>query len=77
MDFETFLKDKKTVNAVIRSLEVMGEGIKRIPDEIRDDFIDRTLSYVRTSFDSSAATSLWINWTLEGSRGHLGFRRRE
>ena len=29
------MKDRKTINAVIRSLEVMGEASKRIPDEVR------------------------------------------
>ncbi len=29
MDFEEFAVDKKTINAVIRSLEVMGEAAKR------------------------------------------------
>jgi len=35
MSFEVFAADKKTVNAVIRSLEVMGEAAKRIGDDIR------------------------------------------
>ena len=32
---ETFAKDRKTINAVIRSLEVMGEAAKKIPEPIR------------------------------------------
>jgi uncharacterized protein with HEPN domain len=36
MDFESFMKDKKTVNAVVRSIEVVGEATKRIPKSIRD-----------------------------------------
>ena len=35
MSFETYTKDRKTINAVIRSLEVIGEASKRIPDELR------------------------------------------
>ncbi|MBM4249073.1 MAG: DUF86 domain-containing protein [Euryarchaeota archaeon] len=35
MDLETFRKDRKTINAVVRSLEVMGEAAKRIPEGIR------------------------------------------
>ena len=31
MDYESFAADKKTVNAVIRSLEVLGEATKQIP----------------------------------------------
>lgn len=33
--YRSFSKDRKTINAVIRSLEVMGEAAKRIPDEVR------------------------------------------
>jgi len=35
MSFEDFEKDKKTVNAVIRSLEVLGEATKKIPKPLR------------------------------------------
>ena len=35
LDFDAFAKDRRTVNAVVRSLEVMGEAAKRIPAEIR------------------------------------------
>jgi len=38
MSFNDFIKDRKTVNAVIRSLEVMGEAVKKIPQEIRDKY---------------------------------------
>jgi len=36
MTFDDFKKDKKTVNAVIRSIEVIGEATKKIPDSVRD-----------------------------------------
>ena len=36
MDFEDFITDKKTTNAVIRSLEIIGEAVKKIPDNIKD-----------------------------------------
>lgn len=35
MDFNIFIGDKKTINAVIRSLEIMGEASKKIPEELR------------------------------------------
>ena len=38
MDFDTFSKDEKTIFAVIRALEVLGEAVKRIPDEIRERY---------------------------------------
>ena len=35
MSFEAFTQDRKTVNAVIRSLEVIGEAAKHIPENLR------------------------------------------
>lgn len=36
MTYETFAADKKTVNAVIRSLEVLGEATRHIPTPFRN-----------------------------------------
>ena len=33
--FDQFQSDKKTLNAVVRAIEVIGEAAKRVPDEIR------------------------------------------
>jgi len=35
MDLDTFQADDKTTSAVMRKLEVIGEAVKQIPDEIR------------------------------------------
>jgi uncharacterized protein with HEPN domain len=40
MTYETFASDRKTVNAVIRSLEVLGEATKRIPASFRQKHPD-------------------------------------
>ena len=40
MSFEDFCSDKKTVKAVIRSLEIIGEASKRMPIELRLDHPD-------------------------------------
>ena len=37
LDFDSFQKDKKTVYAVIRAVEIMGEASKNIPDGIRTE----------------------------------------
>lgn len=37
MDFEKFKKDDKTISAVIRKFEIIGEATKQIPDEIRNN----------------------------------------
>ncbi|HJW89568.1 MAG TPA: DUF86 domain-containing protein [Anaerolineales bacterium] len=36
MSYEEFTADKKTINAVLRSIEVIGEAVKHIPDDIRN-----------------------------------------
>lgn len=33
--YEIFVKDRKTINAVIRSLEVIGEAVKNLPKDIK------------------------------------------
>lgn len=35
MDYESFIKDNKTVDAVIRNFEIIGEAAKGIPEDIR------------------------------------------
>jgi uncharacterized protein with HEPN domain len=35
MDYETFSGDDKTIFAVIRACEIIGEAVKNIPDSIR------------------------------------------
>ncbi len=38
MDYEKFRNDEKTVFAVIRALEIIGEATKHIPNEIRQNY---------------------------------------
>ena len=35
--FETFSSDEKTVDAVVRNLEILGEATKQVPDFVRSD----------------------------------------
>ena len=35
MDLETFEEEDKTTSAVMRKLEIIGEAVKQIPDEVR------------------------------------------
>ena len=46
MDFKSFSSDRKTINAVVRSLEVMGEAAKRIPDDVREKYQEIPWKYM-------------------------------
>lgn len=35
MSFEQFVKDKKTLHAVVRNIEIIGEASKNIPDSVK------------------------------------------
>lgn len=38
MEYEDFEKDVKTVYAVVRALEIIGEAVKKIPDEVKNKY---------------------------------------
>jgi len=40
MSYDEFVEDTKTVYAVIRAIEIMGEAVKNIPEEIREKYPD-------------------------------------
>lgn len=38
IDEEEFYKNSEKQDAVLRRLEIIGEAVKRIPDDIRDEY---------------------------------------
>jgi uncharacterized protein with HEPN domain len=36
MEFEQFLADDRTFDAVLRNLQIIGEAVKNIPDDVRE-----------------------------------------
>ena len=40
MDFDDFVEDEKTVDAVIRNLEIIGEAVKNLPEEFKAMYPD-------------------------------------
>jgi len=38
MSYDQFAADKKTFNAVVRSVEIIGEAAKNVPDDIRGKY---------------------------------------
>jgi uncharacterized protein with HEPN domain len=37
MDYDGFVRDTKTQDAVIRNIEIIGEAAKNIPDRVKED----------------------------------------
>ena len=40
LDFESFAGDPRTIDAVVRNLEIFGEAAKRVPDDVRGKAAD-------------------------------------
>ena len=40
LSYDEFVKDRKTLSAVIRSIEVIGEATKNLPDRIKEKYKD-------------------------------------
>jgi uncharacterized protein with HEPN domain len=38
MTYEDFIEDKKTINAVVRSIEIIGEATKNLPTSFRNEY---------------------------------------
>jgi len=40
LNFEQFSKDEKTIDAVIRNLEIIGEAVRKVPDSVKTTHSD-------------------------------------
>ena len=40
LDFSSWLNDEKTVDAVIRNLEIIGEASSHLPPEVTEQYVD-------------------------------------
>ena len=40
MSFDAFSEDQKTIDAVVRNLEIIGEAVRRLPDDYKDSHPD-------------------------------------
>jgi len=38
MEYDDFVKDRKTIYAVIRAIEIIGEAIKKVPDRVKEGY---------------------------------------
>ncbi|WP_050033768.1 HepT-like ribonuclease domain-containing protein [Halorubrum halophilum] len=67
MTYEEFVDDPKTVDAVLRNFEVIGEAAKNVPDDIRQEYDDVPWSEMAGMRDKLihgyATVELQIVWT--------------
>lgn len=65
---DAFTQDRKTINAVVRSLEVLGEAAKRVPDDLRVKAPDVPWKYMAEMRDKLIheyfGVDLSIVWTV-------------
>lgn len=47
MSFDKFINDDKTVDAVIRNFEIIGEASNRLPDEFREKHVEIDWARIR------------------------------
>jgi uncharacterized protein with HEPN domain len=40
MSFELFCRDRKTVDAIVRNLQVIGEAARALPEQVRQQYPD-------------------------------------
>ncbi len=40
MTYEDFVDDQKTVDAVVRNIEIIGEATKNVPEDVRETYPD-------------------------------------
>ncbi len=44
MSYKDFVDDQKTMDAVVRNIEIIGEATKHVPDTVRDKYPDLPLA---------------------------------
>ena len=73
LDEESFGSDRKTQDAVIRNLEIIGEAVGNLPNEIQDAATEiewrkirglRKFSFMSTSASTSPSSGMWYRTNL-------------
>lgn len=61
LTFDQFCQDQKTLYAVVRAIEIIGEAVKNIPDEIREQYPEVPWSSMAKMRDKLAHQYFGIN----------------
>ena len=66
MSCDEFVKDTKTVYAVIRAIEIIGEAVKNIPEEVSRKYPDIPWRNIAGMRDKLIYTYLVLKWIGSG-----------
>lgn len=68
MDLETFSDDQKTIDAVVRNLQIIGEATRKLPDKVREKDQDiewgRIIALRNIIIHDYPAINLRIIWSI-------------
>jgi len=64
MSFEDFIKDDKASSAVVRKLEIIGEAMKQLPEEVRSRFREIPWSSMAKTRDYIFSVDYKIIWKI-------------
>ena len=64
VDFKTFLKDRKTRDAVVREIEIIGEAVKNLPMVFRDQHPEIPWKKIAGMRDEIVHEYFDIDWDL-------------
>lgn len=64
MSFEQFQSDKKTIDAVLRNLEIIGEAVRHIPETIQERYSDLPWAEMRAMRNIVAHQYFGVNLNI-------------
>lgn len=64
ISFEQFQSDKKTIDAVLRNLEIMGEAVRYIPETVQERYSDLPWAEIRAMRNIVAHEYFGVNLNI-------------
>ncbi|MFH1097089.1 MAG: DUF86 domain-containing protein [Candidatus Desantisbacteria bacterium] len=64
MDYEEFLQDIKTQDAIVRNLEIIGEAVKNLSSELKENYNDIDWKKIAGMRDRIIHCYFGVNWDI-------------